>query len=56
MWSVKPCPPSIVYTLDHGSATIMSKVSAVIFDTNVQGKLYKIEVCKEKGITHLISS
>ena len=56
LWSVKPCPPSIMCTLDHDSATIMLKVSVVIFDVNVQSKLYKTEVCKEKGITHLISS
>ena len=56
MQSAKPCPPSIVYTLDHGSAIIISKVSAVIFNINVQSKLYKTEVGKEKGVTHLISN
>ena len=50
MQSAKPCPPSIVYTLDHGSATIMSKVSEVNVDINVQNKLYKTEVAKRKEL------
>ena len=50
MRSVKPCPPSTVYTLDHGSATIMLKVSRVIVGISVQSKLYKTEVAKRKEL------